>query len=161
MRVGVTVAQRADGGEEGTGSRLAADLSVAKLLQCPTAELLPYALYVAEGSPFATQHGVKGAQFDRVLVVMDEDESDYNLYDYEKVLSEKQASADDRKAFETGNDNTWSRTLRLLYVCCTRAKRGLALAFFVANPEATAAHIVASGIFPEASVITQDIIDLA
>jgi DNA helicase II / ATP-dependent DNA helicase PcrA len=151
----------ADGGEEGTGSRLAADLSVAKLLQCPTAELLPYALYVAEGSPFATQHGVKGAQFDRVLVVMDEDESDYNLYDYEKVLSEKQASADDRKAFETGNDNTWSRTLRLLYVCCTRAKRGLALAFFVANPEATAAHLVASGIFPEASVITQDILDLA
>jgi len=151
----------ADGGEEGAGSSPAADLSVAKLLQCPAAELLPYALYVAEGSPFATQHGVKGAQFDRVLVVMDEEESDYNLYDYEKVLSEKQASADDRKAFETGNDNTWSRTLRLLYVCCTRAKRGLALAFFVANPEATAAHIVASGIFPKASVITQDILDVA
>lgn len=151
----------ADGGEEGTGSSPAADSSVAKLLQCPTAELLPYALYVAEGSPFATQHGVKGAQFDRVLVVMDEEESDYNLYDYEKVLSEKQASADDRKAFETGNDNTWSRTLRLLYVCCTRAKRDLALAFFVSNPEATAAHIVASGIFPKASVITQDNLDVA
>jgi DNA helicase-2/ATP-dependent DNA helicase PcrA len=150
-----------DAGEEGGGSSPAADLSVAKLLQCPTAELLPYALYVAEGSPFATQHGVKGAQFDRVLVVMDEEESDYNLYDYEKVLSEKQASADDRKAFETGNDNTWSRTLRLLYVCCTRAKRGLALALFVANPDATAAHIVASEIFPETSVITQDILDLA
>lgn len=150
----------ADGGEEGTSSA-ATDLSVAKLLQCPAAELLPYALYVAEGSPFATQHGVKGAQFDRVLVVMDEEESDYNLYDYEKVLSEKQASADDRKSFETGNDNTWSRTLRLLYVCCTRAKRGLALAFFVANPAATAAHIVASGIFPKGSVITQDVLDIA
>jgi DNA helicase II / ATP-dependent DNA helicase PcrA len=92
---------------------------------------------------------------------MDEEESDYNLYDYEKVLSEKQASADDRKAFETGNDNTWSRTLRLLYVCCTRAKRDLALAFFVSNPEATAAHIVASEIFPKGSVITQDILDVA
>lgn len=151
----------ADGEEVGTGSSPAADSSVAKLLQCPTAELLPYALYVAEGSPFATQHGVKGAQFERVLVVMDEEESDYNLYDYEKVLSEKQASADDRKAFETGNDNTWSRTLRLLYVCCTRAKRDLALAFFVSDPGATAAHIVASGIFPKDSVITQDILDFA
>jgi DNA helicase-2/ATP-dependent DNA helicase PcrA len=150
-----------DGGEDGADSSPAADSSVAKLLQCPTAELLPYALYVAEGSPFATQHGVKGAQFDRVLVVMDEEESDYNLYDYEKVLSEKQASADDRKAFETGNDNTWSRTLRLLYVCCTRAKRDLALAFFVSNPEATAAHIVTSEIFPKGSVITQDILDVA
>jgi hypothetical protein len=105
--------------------------------------------------------GLKGAQFDRVLVVMDEEESDYNLYDYEKVLSEKQANADDRKAFETGEDNTWSRTLRLLYVCCTRAKRGLALAFFVANPAATAAHIVASGVFPKSSVITQDLLEIA
>jgi DNA helicase-2/ATP-dependent DNA helicase PcrA len=157
----VNAEAEADGGEEGAGSSPAADLSVAKLLQCSTAELLPYAQYVAAGSPFATQHGVKGAQFDRVLVVMDEEESDYNLYDYEKVLSEKQASADDRKAFESGNDNTWSRTLRLLYVCCTRAKHGLALAFFVANPEATAAHIVGSGIFPKAEVITQDILDLA
>lgn len=157
----VDVESEADGGEEGIGSSLAADLSLVKLLQCSAAELLPYALYVAEGSPFATQHGVKGAQFDRVLVVMDEEESDYNLYDYEKVLSEKQASADDRKAFETGDDNTWSRTLRLLYVCCTRAKRGLALAFFVANPEATATHIIASGIFPKGSVITQDILDVA
>jgi DNA helicase-2/ATP-dependent DNA helicase PcrA len=68
---------------------------------------------------------------------------------------------DDRKAFETGNDNTWSRTLRLLYVCCTRAKRSLALAFFVPNPEVTAAHIVASGIFPKASVITKDILEVA
>lgn len=150
----------AAGGDEEAGGNVAADSAVARLLQCPATELRPYALYVAEGSPFATQHGVKGAQFDRVLVVMDEEESDYNLYDYEKVLSEKQASADDRRAFESGEDNTWSRTLRLLYVCCTRAKRGLALAFFVANPAATAAHIVASGVFPKSSVITQDLLEI-
>lgn len=149
--------------EEGGGSaaREAADASVERLLQCPAAELLPYALYVAEGSPFATQHGVKGAQFDRVIVVMDEEQSDYRLYNYEKVLSEKQASLEDRRAFETGDDNTWSRTLRLLYVCCTRAKRGLALAFFVVDPEATAAHIVASGIFPKDAVITRPLLDIA
>ncbi len=152
---------KADGGDEEVVGSAAADSAVALLLQCPAIELRPYSLYVAEGSPFATQHGVKGAQFDRVLVVMDEEESDYNLYDYEKVLSEKQASADDRRAFETGEDNTWSRTLRLLYVCCTRAKRGLALAFFVANPAKTAAHIVESGVFPESSVITQDLLEIA
>ncbi len=157
----VDAESEADGGEEGAHSGSIADYCVAKLLQCSASELLPYALYVAEGSPFATQHGVKGAQFDRVLVVMDEEESDYNLYDYEQVLSEKQASTDDRKAFETGKDNTWSRTLRLLYVCCTRAKRGLVLAFFVANPEATAAHIIASGIFPKGAVITQDVLGIA
>lgn len=82
----------------------------------------------------------------------------YRLYDYEKVLGDAQVSAADRAAFANGEDNTWSRTLRLLYVCCTRAKRGLALVFFVADPDATSAHIVASGIFPEGSVVTQAVL---
>ena len=146
----------ADGGEPEGG--LPSDLPVLKFLDCPAPQLTSYGRYISEGSPFATQHGVKGAQFDRVLVVMDEEENDYRLYDYEKVLGDAQASASDRTAFANGEDNTWSRTLRLLYVCCTRAKRGLALAFFVAEPAATAAHIVASGIFPAGSVITQDVL---
>jgi len=91
-------------------------------------------------------------------VVMDEEENDYRLYDYEKVLGDTQASATDRAAFVNGEDNTWSRTLRLLYVCCTRAKRGLSLVFFVADPDVTSAHIVASGIFPEGSVMTQAVL---
>lgn len=137
---------------------LPSDPPVLKFLECPAQQLMAYGQYVSEGSPFATQHGVKGAQFDRVLVVMDEEENDYRLYDYEKVLGDTQASVADREAFANGEDNTWSRTLRLLYVCCTRAKRGLALVFFVADPVATASHIVASGIFPEDSVVTQDVL---
>lgn len=39
--------------------------------------------------------------------------------------------------------------MRLLYVCCTRAMRGLARTFFVAAPTAAAAHIVARGVFPK------------
>ena len=131
-------------------------LPVLKFLDCPAPQLTPYGQYLSEGSPYATQHGVKGAQFDRVLVVMDEEENDYRLYDYEKVLGDAKASAADRAAFADGEDNTWSRTLRLLYVCATRAKRGLAMVFFVENPGTTVSHIVASGIFPEGSVITQD-----
>jgi DNA helicase-2/ATP-dependent DNA helicase PcrA len=144
----------AEGGEAEGG--LPSDLPVLKFLNCPATQLTRYGRYVSEESPFSTQHGVKGAQFDRVLVVMDEEENDYRLYDYEKVLGDAQASAADRAAFANGEDNTWSRTLRLLYVCCTRAKRGLALVFFVADPGATASHIVASGMFPEGSVVTQD-----
>ncbi len=143
----------AEGGEAEGG--LPSDLPVLKFLDCPAPQLTSYGRYISEGSPFATQHGVKGAQFDRVLVVMDEEENDYRLYDYEKVLGDAKASAADRAAFANGEDNTWGRTLRLLYVCCTRAKRGLALVFFVADPDATSAHIVASGIFPEGSVMTQ------
>lgn len=143
-----------EGGESEGG--LPSDLPVLKFLDCPAPQLTPYGRYVSEGSPYATQHGVKGAQFDRVLVVMDEEENDYRLYDYEKVLGDAKAGAADRAAFANGEDNTWSRTLRLLYVCATRAKRGLAMVFFVENPSTTVTHIVASGIFPESSVITQD-----
>jgi DNA helicase-2/ATP-dependent DNA helicase PcrA len=146
----------AEGGEAEGASP--SDLPVLKLLECPAPQLTSYGRYILEGSPFATQHGVKGAQFDRVLMVIDEEENDYRLYDYEKVLGDAQASAADRAAFANGEDNTWSRTLRLLYVCCTRAKRGLSLVFFVAAPDVTSAHIVASGIFPEGSVITQAVL---
>lgn len=146
----------AEGGEAEGGQP--SDLPVLKFLNCPAPQLSSYSRYISEGSPFATQHGVKGAQFDRVLVVIDEEENDYRLYDYEKVLGDAQVSAADRAAFANGEDNTWSRTLRLLYVCCTRAKRGLSLVFFVADPDVTSAHIVANGIFPEGSVVTQAVL---
>lgn len=132
------------------------DAPVMAFLACPAHELWPYQRYVSEGSPFATQQGVKGAQFDRVIVVMDEEESDYNLYDYEELFGVKEISADDRKKMENGEDTGWNRTLRLLYVSCTRAKRGLVLAFFVQDPEAAVAHVVATGILPKDSVLTRD-----
>lgn len=87
----------------------------------------------------------KGGQSDREQRMLD-------LKDASQTLT------NDRAAFANGEDNTWSRTLRLLYVCATRAKRGLAMVFFVENPATTFSHIVASGIFPEGSVITQDIL---
>jgi DNA helicase-2/ATP-dependent DNA helicase PcrA len=132
------------------------DAPVTAFLSCPAHELWPYQRYVSEGSPFATQQGVKGAQFDRVIVVMDEEESDYNLYDYEELFGVKETSADDRKKMENGEDTGWNRTLRLLYVSCTRAKRGLVLAFFVQDPEAAVAHVLASGILPKDAVLTCD-----
>jgi len=132
------------------------DAPVMAFLACPAHELWPYQRYVSEGSPFATQQGVKGAQFDRVIVVMDEEESDYNLYDYEELFGVKEISANDRKKMENGEDTGWNRTLRLLYVSCTRAKRGLVLAFFVQDPEAAVAHVVATGILPKDSVLTRD-----
>lgn len=130
------------------------DLYVTKMLACSAQELKPYERYISLGSPYSTQHGVKGAQFDRVLVVLDEEESNYNSYDYERVFADELARAADREAFEVEGDNTWSRTLRLLYVCCTRARRGLVLVFFADAPETIKANVIASGIFPADVVLT-------
>lgn len=132
------------------------DGAMLKFFGCAAQELQPYERYVSEGSPYATQHGVKGAQFDRVIVVMDEEESDYRTYNYERVFASADARAADRAQAQGGDENTWSRTLRLLYVCCTRARRGLVLTFFVADPAATLENVVASGILPRSAVFTQE-----
>jgi DNA helicase-2/ATP-dependent DNA helicase PcrA len=137
---------------------LSLDATMAKFFNCSAQELWPYERYVSEGSPYATQHGVKGAQFERVMVVMDEEESDYRTYNYERVFASAEARAADRARALDGDENTWSRTLRLLYVCCTRAQRGLVLAFFVADPATTLENVVASGILPRSAVFTQEVL---
>lgn len=48
--------------------------NVQAFLACDVAELWSYRRYIDEESPFATHHGVKGAQFERVLVVIDDEE---------------------------------------------------------------------------------------
>jgi DNA helicase-2/ATP-dependent DNA helicase PcrA len=149
-------AQEAEAADAAPADGRSADAAMAKFFKCSAQELQPYERYVSEGSPYATQHGVKGAQFDRVVVVMDEEESDYRMYNYERVFASADARAADRARAQDGDENTWSRTLRLLYVCCTRAKRGLVLTFFVADPEATVENVVASRILPRSAVFTQE-----
>jgi len=150
------VAQDAEAAEAAPAEGRSSDAAMLRFFQCAARELRPYERYVSEGSPYATQHGVKGAQFDRVVVVMDEEESDYRTYNYERVFASADARAADRARAQDGDENTWSRTLRLLYVCCTRAKRGLVLAFFVADPATTVENVVASGILPRSAVLTQE-----
>ena len=150
------VAQENEATEAGLTEGRALDVAMVKFFGCSAHELQPYERYVSEGSPFATQHGVKGAQFDRVVVVMDEEQSDYRTYNYERVFASADERAADRARALAGDENTWSRTLRLLYVCCTRAKRGLVLTFFVADPAATVEKVVASGILPRSAVFTNE-----
>ncbi|MGU6745720.1 UvrD-helicase domain-containing protein [Salmonella enterica subsp. houtenae serovar 6,7:z4,z24:-] len=51
--------------------------SMDDFLACPASQLLPYHTYISERSPFWTQQGIKGAEFDRVLVVLDDAESNH------------------------------------------------------------------------------------
>ncbi len=150
------VAQEAETDGAALTEGRSSDGAMLKFFGCAAQELQPYERYVSEGSPYATQHGVKGAQFDRVIVVMDEEESDYRTYNYERVFASADARAADRARAQQGDENTWSRTLRLLYVCCTRARRGLVLTFFVADPAAILENVVASGILPQSAVFTHE-----
>lgn len=152
------VAQEADTAGAAPTEGRSEDRAMLKFFGCAAQELRPYERYISEGSPYATQHGVKGAQFERVIVVMDEEESEYRTYNYERVFASPEARAADRARAQDGDENIGSRTLQLLYVCCTRAQRGLVLTFFVADPAAILENVVASGILPRNAIFTQEVL---
>ena len=130
--------------------------SMAAFLACPANQLRPYKTYVNEESPFSTQQGVKGAEFDRVLVVLDDDEGTHSQFSYEKYFGLKQPSSRDKKTLEEGGETGVERTRRLFYVCCTRARQDLVVVLFVSDSAAAVAHIRGLGLFPEADILSQD-----
>ncbi len=87
---------------------------------------------------------------------MDEEESDFNLYNYEKYFGIAPLSANDEQKLNAGEDNILARTRRLLYVCCTRAKRDLVLALFTADEAAAREKVKQSGLLPADCVLGSD-----
>ncbi len=128
--------------------------AVGAFLNCPARQIGPYVVYVADESPFSTQQGVKGAEFDRVLVVLDDEEGTHNQFSYEKYFGIKPLSRDDERALEAGREIGIHRTRRLFYVCCTRARLDLAVVFFVQEPDVAIATIRAMAIFKDENIHT-------
>ncbi len=140
-------------GEENLSNEMTA---MAAFLACPANQLRPYQAYVNEDSPFSTQQGVKGAEFDRVLVVLDDDEGTHFQFSYEKYFGLKELSARDKKNLDEGGETGVERTRRLFYVCCTRARLDLVVVLFVPDPADAIAHIRGLGLFPQGEVLSQE-----
>lgn len=121
--------------------------SVLAFLATPATQLWGYNRYIQSLSPFATQQGIKGAEFRRVLVVLDDEESDYNLFSYAKYWGTEPLSAGDRKNIAEGKDSVLDRTRRLFYVCCSRAVQDLAVVFFVPNVQSARQAVLAKALF--------------
>ncbi len=75
--------------------------------------------YLEGQTPFSTQHKTKGAEFDNVLVILDN--GGWNNYNFEKMF------------LGTASPSVMDRTQKIFYVCCTRAKEKLAV--FYHNPD--------------------------
>ena len=132
--------------------------SMDAFLACPANQLLPYLTYISESSPFWTQQGIKGAEFDRVLVVLDDAESSHFQFSYEKYLGLKALSDKDQKHIDAGEETTVDRTRRLFYVSCTRALKDLAVVLFTANPEQAEVHIRQLDLFESEAIHTETIL---
>jgi len=76
--------------------------------------------YIDEKTPFSTKHGVKGAQFDNVLVVFGRG---WNQYNWNQMLEWMDGNYPEDKR------DTFERNRNLFYVSCSRAKHNLILLF--------------------------------
>ncbi|MHB8064339.1 MAG: UvrD-helicase domain-containing protein, partial [Ruminiclostridium sp.] len=107
-----------------------------RIKNLPSSQILSYFTYYNSFSPYSTQHGIKGAEFDNVLVVMDNGRwNNYNFkYYFEKTPNK---------------ESVFQRTERIFYVCCSRAKNNLVVYY----PNPTAAVIEqAKALFGESNV---------
>jgi DNA helicase-2/ATP-dependent DNA helicase PcrA len=75
-----------------------------------------------------------GSEFAHVMVVMDVSQAGGFLFSYDKLFGAKQLSDRDMKNVEAGKETTIDRSLRLLYVTCSRARESLALVLWAENP---------------------------
>jgi DNA helicase-2/ATP-dependent DNA helicase PcrA len=124
-------------------------------LDCPFSEIAPYASYVAHEAPFDTHQGVKGLEFERVMVLMDDDEARGFLFGFDKLLGAKAPTAADIKNTQEGKETSIDRTRRLFYVTCSRARSSLALVAYSPVPAAVRAHVIANEWFSVDEVLSE------
>lgn len=115
--------------------------------RCPAEELHGYRSYIDNESPFDTQQGIKGAEFPKVIVVLDDAEGRHNQFSYDKFLGLKALSDTDRKRIDAGEESTLDRTRRLFYVCCSRATESLAVVLYAQDPASAYVELSKAGVF--------------
>lgn len=91
-----------------------------KLMSLKYEQIINFSKFTQEDTPFSTKHGIKGAEFDNVLVVIDD--TAWNLYSFSEVFGGITIRNNEKNA-------RYYRTLKLLYVCCSRSKNNLAVLF--------------------------------
>jgi DNA helicase-2/ATP-dependent DNA helicase PcrA len=118
-----------------------------EFLMAPFAQVGPYDEYVNGRAPFETHQGVKGLEFDRVMVIADDSEARGFMFSYDKLFGAKTKSQGDLDNERQGKETSIDRTRRLFYVTCSRAKKSLAIVAYAADPEAIKRHVVHEGWF--------------
>jgi DNA helicase II / ATP-dependent DNA helicase PcrA len=118
--------------EEEEEERTDRDKGIAAFLAAPFGQVRAYAKYVAGKARFDTHQRVKGLEFPRVMVIMDDQEARGFLFKYDKLFG------------GGAEDNQTASTRRLFYVTCSRAERSLAM---VAYAERVRNQLMANGWF--------------
>lgn len=122
-------------------------------LEAPFSEIGKYVEYIEGNAIFDTHQGVKGLQFDRVMVVIDDEQAQGNTFNYGKLFGTTAKSKADIDNEQKGKETSLDRTRRLLYVTCSRAIDGLAIVFYCDAVETDALQIERSGWFLPGEIV--------
>jgi DNA helicase-2/ATP-dependent DNA helicase PcrA len=137
------------------------DQVIASFFKCPVFQVWGYERYLNEESPYSTQHSIKGAEFNRVMVVLDDEEGRRSTsYSYERLLGIKELSDTDVANAGNGRETSQDRTRRLFYVCCSRALTDLAVVLFTNDPISARKAVKETGIFKKDSIKTESDISI-
>lgn len=124
-----------------------------KALETSFNQIDAYNEYVSDRARFGTHQGVKGLEFPRVMVVMDDKEARGFLFSYEKLFGAKAPSPTDLKNEEEGKETSFDRTRRLFYVTCSRAKKSLAIVAYTENPNKVKEFVLSQKWFEQKEVL--------
>lgn len=103
--------------------------------------------FLDENTPYSTQHGVKGEEYDDVIVVFDDIEAAWNHYTFAKLLAPDSTGSP--------SDSQFERSRKLAYVCFSRAIKNLRVALFTPDPRAAAVELSARGFFEDNQITIQ------
>ncbi|WP_454838180.1 MULTISPECIES: UvrD-helicase domain-containing protein [Pseudomonas] len=118
------------------------EAAIDKFLASPFSQIEPYAAYVSGQAHFDTHQGVKGLEFPRVMVIMDDAEARGFLFKYDNLFGGKEAG-----------DTSVESTRRLFYVTCSRAESSLALVAYSMHPERVRQFVLKEKWFEEEEVL--------
>lgn len=110
------------------------DWLVDKLFEMRTGEIASYASFIANNTAYSTQHGVKGEEYSKVLVVYDDVEANWNNYSFSKMLTPDTAGVP--------TEGQLARGRKLAYVSLSRALEDLRVLLFTANPGAARDELI-------------------
>lgn len=116
--------------------------AIDSFLSAPFSQIEPFAMYLSGKAHFDTHQGVKGLEFDRVMVIMDDEEARGFIFKYENLFGGKGAG-----------DPSVEGTRRLFYVICSRAKKSLALVAYTKAPNRVRQFVLDEGWFTADEVI--------
>lgn len=123
------------------------------LFESPWSQVVLYRTYLSGKAKLATHQVVKGSEFKHVMVVMDDQDAGGFLFSYDKLLGGASLTKTDHDNVAQRKETSVDRTLRLLYVTCSRAEESLALMLWSADPAGALAFLLSCGWFSPDEIV--------